>query len=93
MSANHSATATFAANPPPPPPPPPVKCVVPKVKGKTLAAAKRAITKAHCSLGKVKRATSVKKKGTVIAQSPLPGKRLAKGSKVNVVLSRGKRSH
>jgi len=94
MSASHSATATFAASPPPPPPPPPpVKCVVPKVKGKTLAAAKRAITKAHCSLGKVKRATSVRKKGTVIAQSPPPGKRLAKGSKVNVVLSRGKRSH
>jgi hypothetical protein len=88
MSAARSATATFGTAPPPPPP---VKCVVPNVKRKTLAAATSAIKAAHCSLGKVQKATSKKKKGTVIAQNPPPGKKLAKGSKVNIVLSKGKK--
>jgi len=30
------------------------KCVVPSLKGKTLAFAEKAITKAHCSVGKIK---------------------------------------
>src|SRR5262249_56149000 len=44
------------------------QCVVPKVKGKTLTAAKRAIRKAGCSVGKVTKAFSGKvKKGRVIS--------------------------
>jgi outer membrane protein assembly factor BamB len=80
MSANRSATANFQA-----------RCIVPNVKRKTLAAAKAALTKAHCSLGRVKRARSKKKKGTVIAQNEPPGKKLAPGAKVNLVLSKGKK--
>jgi uncharacterized delta-60 repeat protein len=68
-------------------------CVVPKVKGKTLGAAKRAIRKASCSVDKVTKAFSAKvKKGRVIAQTPRPGKRLAAGSKVKLTVSKGKRA-
>ena len=93
MSANHAATATFQANSSPPLPPPPSqkKCVVPKVKGKKLAAAKTAIKRAHCSVGKVRKAFSARvKKGRVISQKPAPGKRLRAGSKVNLKVSKGK---
>ena len=69
-----------------------VYCVVPNVKGKTLAAAKRKLTAAHCKAGKTTTAKSkTVKKGNVISQSPKAGKKLAKGSKVNLVVSRGKR--
>jgi uncharacterized delta-60 repeat protein len=69
------------------------QCSVPKVKGKTLTAAKRAIRKAHCSVGKVTKAFSGKvKKGRVISQKPKPGKKLAVGSKVKLTVSKGKKS-
>lgn len=65
-------------------------CKVPKVRGKTLARAKSAITKANCRLGKVRRQASKKvKRGHVISQSPKAGTRRAYGSKVTVVVSRG----
>jgi uncharacterized delta-60 repeat protein len=74
------------------PPPPPALCIVPKVKGKTLKAAKRAIKRAHCSVGKVTRAYSAKvKRGRVISQKPKPGRKLAAGAKVKLTLSKGKR--
>jgi alpha-tubulin suppressor-like RCC1 family protein len=48
-------------------------CVVPKVTGKKLAAAKRAIGKAHCAVGKVTKVSSKRvKKGRVISQKPKP---------------------
>jgi len=72
-------------------PPPPKKCVVPKVKGKTLKKAKRSIRAHACTVGKVKRATSPRvKKGHVISQKPKPGKRLKHGAKVNLVVSKGR---
>jgi PASTA domain/Divergent InlB B-repeat domain len=81
MSANQSVTATFNA-----------LCVVPKVKGKTLRAAKRALRQAHCSLGKVTKVFSAKmKKGRVLSSKPKAGKQLAAGSKVKLTLSKGKR--
>ena len=59
-------------------------CVVPKLKGKTLNAAKTALKAAHCALGKVmpKGQTT----GTVKTQNPGMGKVLPAGSKVNVTL-------
>jgi hypothetical protein len=39
--------------PPPPPPPPPPACIVPKLAGKKLKAAKRMIKAANCTLGRV----------------------------------------
>ena len=68
-----------------------VPCVVPKLKGKTLRAAKRALTKAHCSVGKRTRAFSPKvAKGRVIASKPGPGRTLARGAKVGLQVSKGK---
>lgn len=85
MDTAHSATATFTASPPP------VRCHVPKLLGKTLAAARAALESANCSLGAVRKKPSPKKKGTVIAQSPAAGATLADGAAVSVTLSKGRR--
>jgi subtilisin family serine protease len=66
------------------------RCVVPRLRGKTLRAATTAIKRAGCRLGRVKRAKSRVKKGRVAAQSPAAGRRVARGSKVAVTISRGR---
>jgi beta-lactam-binding protein with PASTA domain len=67
-------------------------CVVPKVVGKTLRSARRAIRKRHCRTGKITRAFSVKvTTGRVIAQRPKASKKLPNGAKVRLVVSRGRR--
>ena len=69
------------------PPPPPTQCVVPKLKGKKLGAAKIAIRKAHCSVGTIKHVKSTRKhRDRVLSQSPEPGKHLRKGAKVSVTI-------
>lgn len=83
--ADTTVTATFAVKAKP------HKCVVPKVKGKALAAARQAIKSHDCSVGKVTHKTSrTIKKGHVIAQKPKPGSRLSHGAKVDLVVSKGK---
>ncbi len=88
--------------PPPPPPPPPaappprpptvVRCVVPNVKGKTVRTARTTLTRRRCRLGRVTRAYSARvRTARIIRQSRRPGARLARGTRVNVVVSRGKR--
>ena len=64
-------------------------CVVPRVRGKKLAAARRAIRRAKCRVGRVRKARSRRPSGRVLAQTPRPGRRLAVGTKVNLVVSRG----
>jgi len=82
LNSDTTVTATFAANAPPPAT---VKCIVPKLKGKALAAAKRSIKSHHCSVGTIKKVkSSPKNKGKVVSQSPKPGKHLRKGSKVSL---------
>ena len=71
-----------------PAPRPPAACVVPALKGKTLARAKTALTKANCRLGKVTRKRSRGKPGRVIGQKPRAGTTRPAGSKVAVVLSK-----
>jgi hypothetical protein len=67
------------------------KCVVPKLKGKTLASAEKAISKAHCAVGKVKKASSSHvKKGIVVSQGTKAGESLPDGAKVSLVVSKGK---
>jgi len=67
-------------------------CKVPEVVGKRLASAKRTITKRHCRTGKVGHAYSRKrKKGIVISQSRRPGRVLPARSKINLIVSRGRR--
>ena len=81
--------------PPSPPPPPPatqLRCVVPNVKGKTLARARRLLASKRCALGRVTRGYSQKvRKGRVISQRPSVGRRLPRGTKVHVKVSRGRR--
>jgi hypothetical protein len=61
-------------------------CVVPKLKKRTLKAAKRTLRRSDCKLGKVTR----RKKNArhVIKQSPKPRTVLAPGAKVNVTLGK-----
>ena len=90
MDAARAATASFTVNPPPPPPA--KKCVVPKLKGKTVKAAKRTLKSHHCTLGKVKHAFSSKvKKGHVSSQKRKAGKHLKHYARVSVTASKGKK--
>jgi len=61
-------------------------CAVPKLKGKTLKATKKALGRAGCKLGKVKRREGAP--GKVLKQSPKPGKVLKSGFKVSVTVGR-----
>ena len=72
MGADRSVTAVFSRP----------KCVVPRVTGRTLAAAKAAIRKRHCRVGKIARAYSRLKKGLVISQRPPAGRSLRAGAPV-----------
>jgi hypothetical protein len=69
--------------------PPPVQCKVPRVVGKTLARARRAIRLAHCSVGRVRYARSRLRRGRVMRQSPRAGSKLVRGTRVKLVVSRG----
>ena len=66
------------------------QCVVPKLKGDTLTTATKALTKAHCALGKItnpKIPTGFKETALLVsAQSVKAGRREKKGTKVSVTL-------
>jgi PASTA domain/Divergent InlB B-repeat domain/Rax2 C-terminal beta propeller domain len=67
-------------------------CVVPRVTGKTLKAARRTIRDHGCHVGHVRHAFSTKvKRGHVISQKPKPHARRKHGAKVNLIVSRGKK--
>jgi hypothetical protein len=68
----------------------PVACVVPKLVGKNLKQAKRALRKAHCKVGKAKKKNSkTKKKGRILKQRYKAGTKLPAGTKVPITVSRG----
>jgi hypothetical protein len=105
--ADPASSAFTIASPQPPPsstssspltsPLPPVSvksvsCVVPRIRGKTLRAAKKALARGLCRLGTVRRRYSRRvRKGRVIAQTPAPGSDRQQGWAVNIVVSRGSR--
>jgi serine/threonine-protein kinase len=62
---------------------------VPNVQGKPLASAERALTQAGLQVGHVRSEFDAAAKNTVIRQSPLPMLQVSKGSRVNLVVSRG----
>ncbi|MBA3366121.1 MAG: S8 family serine peptidase [Actinobacteria bacterium] len=79
-----------APAPPPAPQAPPATCVAPSVVGRTLGAAKQAISLRNCSVGRITKTTSKRvKMGRVVAQLPRPGARLAKGGKIHLLVGRG----
>jgi hypothetical protein len=62
-------------------------CKVPQLRGKKLKAAKKKVRKGDCKVGKVKKLHgATAKTGKVSKQGPKPGKILAPGSKVKIVL-------
>jgi len=61
-------------------------CVVPKLKGKTVKASKKAIGRADCKLGKITHRKG--KPGKVLKQSPKPGKVLAPKTKVKLTVGK-----
>jgi IPT/TIG domain-containing protein/PASTA domain-containing protein len=64
-------------------------CVVPKLKGKKVRPARRALGRADCKLGTVRKVKRPKnKRGKVVAQNQKPGKVLAPGSKVNLTVGK-----
>jgi thermitase len=79
------------APPPQPRPPAQVRCVVPSLKGKTVGQARRLLVARKRGLGKTTKASSTKvARGRIMRQSRRPGTRLPRGTRVNVVVSRGR---
>ena len=66
-------------------------CVVPKVVGKPLPAAKKKLKAAHCRAGTIKKVYSKVKRGRVVAQHPKAGRHLKGGAKVALTVSKGRK--
>jgi len=64
-------------------------CVVPDVVGKSVRAAKRAIGKRFCSIGRIRSAPSTIANGLVVSQRPEHGKKLKQHAKIDLVVSQG----
>jgi uncharacterized delta-60 repeat protein len=67
-------------------------CVVPRLKGLTLAHARSALRKARCELGSVRRVYSSVRAGRIVAQKPAPRSVRPRGVRVNITLSKGTRA-
>jgi hypothetical protein len=66
-------------------------CVVPHLRGRPLASARRAIRHSRCAVGKVRRVRSrTVSAGQVISSTPKAGRHRAHGAKVSLVVSRGR---
>jgi Carbohydrate binding domain len=66
------------------------RCVVPRVLGLRLGAAKRRIRVRHCSVGRVRHVHSRRSlRGRVVAQSPRPGTVKRQGFPVKLAVGRG----
>jgi hypothetical protein len=83
VSATSAATAVVHA--------PPVRCVVPRLKGRTVAKARTLLRRAHCALGRVSHAHSRVRRGLIVSQRPRAGASRPRGTKVSAVVSLGHR--
>jgi len=91
LSVDPSASAHATLKTTAQPPPKKKGCVVPKLRRDSLAAAKRALRRANCTLGKVTRKASGKvAKGHVISSRPRSGTHRKRGARIAIVVSRGK---
>jgi Divergent InlB B-repeat domain/PASTA domain len=87
LASDATVRASFAASPPTAPATA-ARCLVPKLRGKTLKAAKAALKRADCALGKVSRPKKGGRKALrVRSSSPPAGTALAAGAKVGVRLA------
>jgi hypothetical protein len=62
------------------------RCLVPRLKGRTLAQAKRLLSRAHCALGKLSVPSRHAGQHFVRSQAPSPHTSLPAGGKVSVRL-------
>ena len=70
----------------------PPACKVPRVVGKKLVTARRAIIRARCRVGRVRRAHSARRpRGRVLKQTPRAGRTGPRGMRVGLTVSRGPR--
>jgi hypothetical protein len=65
-------------------------CLVPPVAGKALSDARARIRRASCSVGRLRFAWSARPRGVVLAQRPQARSERAIGSRVRLVVSRGR---
>jgi hypothetical protein len=79
MNEARNVTATFTSNSPSPQ----AKCRVPRLKGKTLAKARRTLSRGHCKLGTL---SKPKGKGTLLVRSSKPGKGAVRPAGTKVAL-------
>jgi beta-lactam-binding protein with PASTA domain len=63
---------------------------VPSVVGRGLASARKLIAASHCAIGKVVHKSTRHARRSVVAQRPAAGALLAPGSKIRLVVSRGR---
>jgi len=67
----------------------PPRCVVPRLRGKTVPAARTALTRARCVLGRVRRVRIRSGRGgRVLSQSVRAGSRRPRGTRVAIVVGR-----
>ena len=66
-------------------------CLVPRLAGRTVAAARQALLEAGCRLGRVDRASSRVRAGRIVRQSAAAGARRVWRAPINVVVSGGPR--
>ena len=65
-------------------------CTVPRVRGLQLRIAKRRLIGAKCEVGMITRKRSSTKKGGVISSTPAAGTLLALGTRVDLLVSKGR---
>jgi bacillolysin len=63
-----------------------VRCVVPRLRGKTVTQARRLLVARRCRLGRVTRRPSRLRKKRVVSQSRRPGARLPRGTRIGIVV-------
>jgi hypothetical protein len=96
---SYQAPQASNPNPNPTPTPAPISapaktCAVPKLKGKSLKAARTAIIRADCNVGRVNKKKGVKAAtAKVVGQSSKPGTVLPARTAVNVTLGQGSSRH
>jgi hypothetical protein len=66
-------------------------CVVPHLVGKTLRAAKKALSAAHCRIGNVRSTYAKTNKGRIAGQTPKAGRHLLARSRVALTVSAGRK--
>jgi hypothetical protein len=78
----------LAASPPATKPKAAARCVVPRLKNRTLKAASKALKKAHCRVGKVTKRKAPRHRGRVLAQTRKSGLKLPDGTRVGLKVGR-----